>query len=220
MPYTAFLHTHETLVGLYVLFFIIKLVMLFRNDPEKLIRFRKKTKMVEMILPTLFLITGIYLAANSPYATQNWFIVKMVLIVLAIVLGIITFKKNSKVLGVLTLLIFLAIFPLSYQKSKLVPENKTAVNAEGQKFQPGTAGYDQMEHGKFLYTKALACTGCHGENGSLGNSGAFDLSKSTLTDEEIMNVIKNGRKLMPAYGSQLDEYQLKALTAYVKSLRK
>lgn len=220
MPYTAFLHTHETLVGLYVIFFIVKLIMLFQNDPEKLIRFRKKTKMVEMILPTLFLITGIYLAANSPYATQNWFIVKMVLIVLAIVLGIITFKKNSKILGVLTLLIFIFLFPLSYRKSRMIPENRTAVLAEGEKFKPGSAGYDQMEHGKYLYTKALGCAGCHGENGTLGNAGAFDLSKSTLPDDEVMNVIKNGRKLMPAYGSQVDEFQLKALTAYVKSLRK
>lgn len=219
MPYSAFLHTHETLVSLYVIFFLIKLIMLFQNKPERLIRFRRKTRMVEMILPTLFLVTGIYLAINSPYASQNWFIVKMVLIVLAIILGIITFKKNSKVLGVLTLLIFLAIFPLSYRKSRLVPENKITDN-EREQFQPGTASYKQLDHGKYLYTKALGCSGCHGENGDLGNAGAFNLKISTLSDAEIMEVIKNGRKLMPSYGSQVNEYELQALTAYVKSLRK
>jgi mono/diheme cytochrome c family protein len=43
------------------------------------------------------------------------------------------------------------------------------------------------------------CAACHGFDGKLGAGGASDLSSSTLGREEILNVIKEGRKGMPPH---------------------
>jgi mono/diheme cytochrome c family protein len=78
----------------------------------------------------------------------------------------------------------------------------------------------ETERGKALYD--AKCASCHGEDGTLGSSGAKDLSQSTLTDVEIKNSILNGNeKGMPPFKDQLGaEENLKLLVAYVKSLRK
>ena len=56
----------------------------------------------------------------------------------------------------------------------------------------------------------------------MGNSGAKDLSESTLTDQETINVILDGNeKGMPPFKDQLgSEENITLLLAYVKSLRK
>src|SRR5947209_4206836 len=113
--YKGILDTHILLISIYVLLFIIKLYLLAVKKTEALATFRKKTKVVgEMIIPTLFLATGIYLAIQSPYAKEGWFILKMILIVLVVVLGILTFKKMNVLLGIITLLILLYIVGISY----------------------------------------------------------------------------------------------------------
>jgi mono/diheme cytochrome c family protein len=74
--------------------------------------------------------------------------------------------------------------------------------------------------GTALY--AQYCTGCHGEDGKLGLGGAKDLSASSLSQEEVSHIIKNGsaNKKMMAYGNVLSESELRALSEYVMSLRK
>ena len=220
--YDGMLHTHLTMVGLYLILFLIKLMMLLFGSNEGLQKFRKRTRILEMILPTLFLATGIYLAIASPYAGNTWFIVKMVLVALTIPLGIVTFKRNSKALGILTLLIFAYIVMISFNKD-LGFKSETAKLAEQAKenmqFAPGTAGYDPMAHGKYLFENT-GCISCHGEDGAKGAAGAADLQKSTLSAEEIQQVITNGRKNMKSFAGKLDQDQIKALSTYVISLRK
>lgn len=63
------------------------------------------------------------------------------------------------------------------------------------------------------------CVSCHGMYGNMGTSGAFDLTKSTLTIEEKMVVITNGRKLMTAFKSTLSEEEIKAVAEYTESLK-
>ena len=66
------------------------------------------------------------------------------------------------------------------------------------------------------------CASCHGVDGKMGNSGAKDLSESTLTDQETINAILYGNeKGMPPFKDQLgSEENITLLLAYVKSLRK
>lgn len=65
------------------------------------------------------------------------------------------------------------------------------------------------------------CVTCHGVDGKLGLSGAKDLSKSTLTAEEMKTVIQNGRNGMPSFeGIIPDGPQLDSLISVVLSLRK
>jgi uncharacterized membrane protein SirB2 len=214
--YKAILHTHEGLVGIYVLLFTIKLVLLLAGKKEALANFRKKTKVIgEMVLPSLFIIAGVILLVGSPaFLTETWMIIKFIMVILATVLGIITFKRNSAVLGIITFLIFGYLMMLSYRKDVTLKKGSapkdTTISANPD---PATkAGYD-------LYTK-FKCADCHGANGDLRKMNASDLSKTILPEDGIKAVIKNGRNNMAPYGSQMNDDEIAAITKYVMSLQK
>jgi len=61
---------------------------------------------------------------------------------------------------------------------------------------------------------ALYCTQCHGNNGSLQLVGATNFLTSTLTLEERIDVITNGRKTMLPYNNQLSPSQIKAVAEF------
>jgi cytochrome c oxidase cbb3-type subunit 3 len=67
------------------------------------------------------------------------------------------------------------------------------------------------------------CAMCHGADGK-GNPKMKDVPDFTNaawqqkeTDADFANMIKNGKKPMPAYGSKLNDEQIKALVAHVRS---
>jgi mono/diheme cytochrome c family protein len=221
--YTGILHTHTFLIGIYVLFFLIKLYMLLANKHEQLARFRKKTRVIgEMVLPILFLASGLFLAINSPYASEAWFITKMIVIAATIVLGIFAFRAQSKALGIVTLFLFGYIIAISYTKTPELakrPHELAEKAKAGDQFDPGSADYSSSAHGAYLFRK-MACVDCHGEDGTKGLAGAANLQTSVLSDADIKGTIKNGRKNMAAYGSVLNEAEINALAAYIKTLRK
>ena len=72
---------------------------------------------------------------------------------------------------------------------------------------------------------AQHCASCHGKDGSgstaMGKKlGLKDYSKDQgFSDAEAANVIKNGKGKMKAY-KQLSDADVKALVAYVRSLKK
>lgn len=68
---------------------------------------------------------------------------------------------------------------------------------------------------------SMHCAQCHGEDGKLGSSGAKDLSKSQLTDQEIILMIKKGKNAMPPMEALLENQENISLVAkHVKGLRK
>ena len=76
-----------------------------------------------------------------------------------------------------------------------------------------------------LYT-ANKCTGCHGADGK-GNPNMKDVPNFTdaawqkkETDAELIKTIKNGHKPMPAYKDKLNDDEIRALVAYVRSFAK
>lgn len=64
------------------------------------------------------------------------------------------------------------------------------------------------------------CVTCHGKDGKLGLSGAANLSASTLSKQEAIEVISNGRKLMAPYKSILSPQEIEAVADYILTLRK
>lgn len=73
--------------------------------------------------------------------------------------------------------------------------------------------------GKKLYFRN--CTTCHGAKGDQGYSGAKDLTISTLSDSEIIEIITNGKNGMMPYKSILKtEEERIAVKDFVKTLRK
>ncbi len=219
--YSILLHTHELLITLYVIIFTIKLVLLLINNESGLANFRRKTKVVgEMVLPSLFLISGIILAVMSKTSfSDTWFLIKMCLIALSVGTGIFTFNKNSKALGILTFLIFIYVIMLSYIKDPMLKKaSKPAV--ENVVTDPKAPGYDTIKHGQLIYINS-GCYTCHGADGKLGNHGAADLSISFLPDAATIGVIRNGKgSIMKGYGDKLNPIEIHAVVAYVKSLRR
>lgn len=69
---------------------------------------------------------------------------------------------------------------------------------------------------------AIHCDACHGADGKKGVSGAADLSKSSLSDKEIENTIKNGNEkgMMPFKDMITNPKDIKGLIEFVKTLRK
>ena len=70
------------------------------------------------------------------------------------------------------------------------------------------------------------CASCHGKDGS-GNTmmgkklGVKDYTKDqSFSDADAANVIKNGKDKMKGFGSKLSDADIKALVAYVRSLKK
>ena len=71
--------------------------------------------------------------------------------------------------------------------------------------------------GKAVYKNF--CVFCHGADGKQQLNGAKDLTASTLSEKETLQVITKGRNTMAAYENTLDEKELKAVAAYVMTLR-
>jgi len=76
----------------------------------------------------------------------------------------------------------------------------------------------EIERGRLLYM--TSCKLCHGADGTQGLNGAKDLSKSALSAEEKLHVIKNGRNAMAAYKNILEEGEITAIASFVETLKK
>ena len=64
------------------------------------------------------------------------------------------------------------------------------------------------------------CILCHGADGKLGLNGSKDLSISTITLEERITQVTNGKGLMTPFKEILTEAEIKAVAEYTLSLKK
>lgn len=64
------------------------------------------------------------------------------------------------------------------------------------------------------------CILCHGADGKLGLNGSKDLSISTLTIEEKITQITNGKNTMTPFKDILTPDEIKAVAEYTVSLKK
>ncbi|MDB5273691.1 MAG: hypothetical protein JWO58_2058 [Chitinophagaceae bacterium] len=225
----GFLHLHVTVVVLFMLFFGYKLILLLANKKEALTSLRQKTKVVDMILGSLILITGGYLL-YALHSLAPYLIGKLVLTLIAIPLGIISMKKENKVLGLLTMAIFVYNFgvaetnSLTFQKEKIIVQPGTTAVAPDTTNTPAASNaiLDQnkevaLQNGKAIFTQV--CSACHGQDGKLGASGAKDLSQSKLNHQEVVQIISKGKGLMQPYEGQLSEQEIEAVATYAEGLK-
>ncbi len=97
-------------------------------------------------------------------------------------------------------------------------DSKSNINSGKNSAEPIlTQDEKDLEEGRVLF--ATTCKLCHGADGKLGLNGAMDLSKSTLTKEEKLFVISNGRNAMAAYKNVFTKDQIKLLANYVDTLK-
>jgi len=212
--YVALTHTHRLVVTLFLLLYIIKAALLILNRKEALEKVTKVTRIPEMVISTLFLVTGVWLLFEIA-EINVMHIVKIGMVLASIPVAVIGFRKGNKILAALSVLLLLGVYGIAEANKIGVNDEPIAANiiTETQ-----AEGYDQLTHGEALYTRN--CVVCHGPEGNLQLSGAKNLQVSQLSDEEMKTLIVNGKNGMPAYGKLYKEEETSAVIAYVKVLRK
>ena len=199
--YKGLLHTHLTAVIIFMLIYVVKTILLLSNKNELLASFTKKTRIAEMVVSILFLVTGIYLGTQIPLGGKYayLFYIKLCMVFASIPIAIIGFKKSNKILAALSLFLIVGSYGLAESFSR-----KKGIMA-------GESFNSELSGGKALYENN--CRLCHGDNGKLGMAGAKDLSTSAMSVEEIKNVILNGNKTMAPVS--VNDAQAAAIAAYV-----
>ncbi len=207
---------HQVVVTLYLLFFLIKVAMLLLAKQQNTMNFRKKTMWLEMMLSTLFLLSGLYLSFYSGEVRRgDWFWGKIVLVVAVVPIGIIAFRKLSKTLAILALLILIYIYGISETHSlTFQKETYNIPSYDANAVSPAA----KIAYGGQIYQNA--CATCHGSDGKLGLSGSFDLTKINLDGDQIIEVITYGRVNMPAFKKVITPDQISAVSMYVATLKK
>lgn len=206
------LHLHTTVVVVFLLLFAFKAVLLLANNASLLTSVRAKTKILDMILGTLILLTGGYLLFKGGHPA-TWAMVKLVVVLLLIPAGIVGIKRESKALTVIALLGFFYIYGVSETKS-LTLSRTTYSDAKD-----GAALNEEALQQQAAEIYRNECVRCHGEDGAAGNYSAYNLREGKLSYEESVAVIKNGRGTMPAYGDRLSDKQIEALATYIERFR-
>jgi len=74
------MHPHVLFVSLFLLIYLIKTILLLSDKDELLEKFKKKTRIAEMIISFGFLVTGIILLILIPSALNTYMIIKLVLV--------------------------------------------------------------------------------------------------------------------------------------------
>jgi uncharacterized membrane protein SirB2 len=208
--YKGIFYTHLISVILFLLIYVVKTILMLMNNEAGLSKFTKSVKVPEMIVSTLFLLTGIYMLIQIP-EVKSLLIIKIIVVFASIPVAVIGFKKRNKALAVLSLVMIIAAYGLAEmskkQKSASVPDESNVIAL------PSTPADG---HDIFMAN----CTSCHGENGKLGLTDAADLSASTLDLNTRVEIIKNGKGTMNGFGSILSDAQIKAVAEYTETLKK
>ena len=194
---TGMLHTHYLFVVLFTLIYLIKTILLLSDRDELLEKFKKKTKVIEMIVSFGFLATGIFLLTQVPVIT-TLMIIKIVLVLLSIPLAVVGYKKKNKVLATLSFFLIVVSFGLAHKAKDAKAGGKTVAMT-----------------GKEIFTEK--CALCHGDNGKLGMSGAKDLSVTQLNHASIVTIITDGKNTMASYKSSLSAEQIEAVASYIET---
>lgn len=107
-------HLHWLFIALYLLSFLTKSYLFLAGNGNTYEKFRKRTLIIENVLAVAFLATGIAMLVQNPgYLSGGWMHVKLTLVVVAIPLGIVGFRKNSKALVFLAATCFVAVLAMA-----------------------------------------------------------------------------------------------------------
>jgi cytochrome c553 len=205
MLFKAALHLHLTSVILFLLLYIVKTFLLVSNKTEALEKVRKFARVPEMIISTLLLVTGVYMAFNYPLTSLFW--IKMLFVFASIPIAVIAYKKSNKAMAVVSLLMIIMAYGCAEMMKK-----------QGAKTNSSIIVSNETVSGEEIYTSN--CANCHGPQGDLMLAGAPNLQKSMLAQNELVNQISNGKGAMPAFTGNLTPQQIDAVAAYIITLRK
>ena len=210
----GFLHLHITVTSIFLFIYLAKVYLLAAEKTEIFDKLRSKTKIADMILGSLIIITGVFLTVKAP-VIETYLIVKIVLVIASIPMGIIAMRKANKPMAIAVLAIYFYVFLIARTKSLTLQKDAYVTPVATV---DATSGAIVTDEGKIVFE--AKCALCHGVDGKLMLNGAKDLSVSKLTKAETIEMIKSGKGLMPGFKDELNEQQLNALAGYAEGLRK
>jgi len=210
------LHTHITVVTVFLCFFFLKTILLAMCKTTWLRKIRDKTKVVDVLLGLLIVVTGGYLAWVKG-TVANYLLIKLILVLVTIPLGIMAMRKENKALAIVTLCIFIYIYGLAETKSLKFSNDRIVLPSDapvaGDILESNVA--KQLLYGKTLYQ--TLCVECHGEDGNKGLYKAPNPFISEYTYEEKEAIILHGKGLMKGYSKALAEADVVALLTYLSN---
>jgi mono/diheme cytochrome c family protein len=198
---------HTVSVALFLLTYLIKTILIFTSK-SMLRKYAAITKVPEMIISVTFLVTGIWLFVLIG-GIKVMQIIKLAMVLIAIPVAIVGFKKEKKGLALLSLILITAAYGVSEaSRSKpYMPLKTVAANGTNSTFSEGALVYHSN------------CAFCHGQDGRKMYRNATDLTLSLLNEDAIKQMVREGKGRMPAYITQLQEEQINAVAVFVKGLR-
>ncbi|MEZ5006972.1 MAG: SirB2 family protein [Chitinophagales bacterium] len=117
---SALKHVHYVFVVLFLISYFIKSTLFLLGKNEAFASYKKKSILTETLFAVGFLITGIAMIIQNQnifdgawLKNSGWFHIKLTLVILAIPLGIIGFKKSNKLLVLISVLFFLYVLLLA-----------------------------------------------------------------------------------------------------------
>ncbi len=199
---------HVIVVTIFLLIYFIKTILLFTSSTA-LQKFTKATRVIEMIVSTLFLVTGIWLFFLLG-AIKFFQIIKLACVLISVPLAVVGFKKQNKALALISFVLILAAYGLA-EMSKNKPFIPSTVVINGNADDASQLG---------LKTYAANCSMCHGLDGKKSYRDASDLSASSRDASRIQQMIKEGSKgKMPTFNGTLSDEEVNATAAYILTLR-
>ena len=203
--YTGLKYLHLILITLFIISILIKTVLIFVDD-KNFVLYRKKTRFAEMIITMLFLVTGIIMFTMRSGGFHFTLYIKLTIIIFAIPIAIIGFRKKNK------FLVFVAtsLFIMTYGIADLSTTKMKEVHIE----LPVT----DVNYGKVLYERN--CSTCHGDKGASQLNGATDLAYEDFSLFAISETIRNGSisKKMGGFKT-LDTLEIDAISRHVLTLK-
>ncbi len=79
-------------------------------------------------------------------------------------------------------------------------------------------GADGKPDGSKIYS--VNCVSCHGDAGDAGAGGAANLITSSLSKDDVVDRVANGKGAMLSFSGVLSEEEIEAVATYVMTLRK
>jgi cytochrome c553 len=202
---------HFYSVNLFLLIYLIKTILLFSNV-SMLDKFTRATRVFEMIISTLFLVTGIWLLFILG-AVKMLMIIKFILVFISIPVSVVGFKRRNKFLASLSLLLIFGAYGLSEaaKKKPFIPSN---VEVNGNADEAAKLG---------IKTYIANCAMCHGKDGKKMYRESKDLTVSSLDQASIELIVREGsvgtKIRMPAFAGTLTDEEVTAVSTYVQTLR-
>ncbi len=210
--YIGMTHTHVASVLLFFLLYLIKTILLLANKNDALALFSRRTRLVEGIVGLLMVGTGVYLYFTSAFKGELWLTLKLVGILVFFAVGMKAFRSGSKLLATFNLFLFFYLYVISNTKT-LTGRTTWVEEAVATARVAERTVTDPLQKGRVVYEQV--CAPCHGADGTATHSGATPLKSTRLSFFEIPQVIKEGRKTMPAFGEYLTDEEIQAVAKYV-----